>query len=118
MAVGTVGSNLQTSATQVQTQTPAVLKSDVVLSSTPAAMQNGKTYYHRVPGARTHMADGTEIVFAGGFFATEDPAVQEFLDAIADRPASGVFTQKTTDDSISKFEKKEAEEIKKEAKVD
>lgn len=54
---------------------------------------NLKTYYHQVPGARTHMPDGAEIIFRGGQFSTANKDVQTFLDKIADRQGSMVYTK-------------------------
>lgn len=55
-----------------------------------------KVYYHRVPGAITHMPDGAQITFRGGMFATTNKDIQEYLDKIADKHQSQVFT-KTAD---------------------
>lgn len=52
-----------------------------------------KVYYHQVKGARTHMPDGMEISFRGGMYATKHPEVKAFLDRIADRQGSMVFTK-------------------------
>lgn len=54
---------------------------------------NAKIYYHRVPGAQTHLPDGAAIVFRGGQFVTANPELIEFLDKIADKPASMVYTK-------------------------
>lgn len=56
---------------------------------------NVKVYYHQVPGAKTHMPDGAEIQFTGGQFATANDEIKAFLDKIADRRGSMVFTKKT-----------------------
>ena len=52
-----------------------------------------KVYYHQVKGARTHLPDGMEINFLGGMYATKHPDVKEFLDKIADKRGSMVFTK-------------------------
>lgn len=52
-----------------------------------------KIYYHQVKGARTHLSDGAEIVFRGGMFATANPEIKAFLDKIADKRGSMVFTK-------------------------
>jgi hypothetical protein len=39
-----------------------------------------KTYYHNVPNSRYIAKDGTEHIFVGGQFTTDDPAVQADLD--------------------------------------
>jgi hypothetical protein len=83
-----------------------VLRSGEKLASTMHAVGNkaGKTYYHRVPGARTHMPDGLEIQFLGGVFVTDDPDVIHELDKVADRMGSGVFTQRNGPDQQRKLE--------------
>lgn len=54
-----------------------------------------KVYYHQVPGAITHMSDGVQIQFLGGQFATKNADVKAYLDKIADKRGSMVFTKKT-----------------------
>lgn len=73
---------------------PAILRVGEQVTTTAAALaaSSGKTYYHRVPGAQTHMPDGLAIVFMGGMFTTADPEIIAYLDRIVDRPASGVFS--------------------------
>ena len=39
-----------------------------------------KTYYHNVPNSRYIAADGSEHVFVGGQFTTDDPKIQADLD--------------------------------------
>lgn len=53
-----------------------------------------KVYFHRVPGAITHMPDGAQITFRGGMFATTNEDIQNFLDKITDKPTSQVYTKK------------------------
>jgi hypothetical protein len=52
-----------------------------------------KIYYHQTRGARTHMPDGTEITFTGGMFATKIPEVKAYLDRIADKQGTMVYTR-------------------------
>jgi hypothetical protein len=56
---------------------------------------NTKVYYHQVPGALTHMPDGAQIQFLGGQFATANTEIKAYLDKIADKKGSMVFTRKT-----------------------
>ena len=56
---------------------------------------NVKVYYHQVPGAITHMPDGAQIQFLGGQFASGNDEIKAFLDKIADKKGSMVFTKKT-----------------------
>lgn len=89
MATGSVNSASNASAA-------VVLRSGEKLASTAAAVKdaNSRTYYHRVPGARTHMPDGLEIQFLGGVFTTNDPSVIAELNKVADRQGSGIFTRR------------------------
>ena len=52
-----------------------------------------KTYYHQVPGALTHLPDGAALVFTGGQYSTKNPDIISFLDKIADRQGSMIFTR-------------------------
>lgn len=52
-----------------------------------------KVYYHQVKGAKSHLPDGMEINFLGGMYATKHPDVKAFLDKIADKQGSMVFTR-------------------------
>lgn len=71
----------------------AVITSDTLVTSSTDALRNGKTYYHRVAGARTNLPDGREIRFLGGMFITVDPEIIAELDKVCDRPASGIFSK-------------------------
>lgn len=55
--------------------------------------KNTKTYHHMCPGARFVMPDGLEVRFMGGQFMTNDPAIIEQLNAVANRPASMIYTK-------------------------
>lgn len=55
---------------------------------------NTKVYYHQVKGAQTHMPDGAAIQFLGGQFATANQEIIAFLDKIANKPGSQVYTKK------------------------
>lgn len=52
-----------------------------------------KTYYHQTPGASTHLPDGAAVVFRGGQFSTKNPEIIAFLDKIADKQGTMVFTR-------------------------
>lgn len=56
---------------------------------------NVKVYYHQVAGAKTHLPDGAEIQFTGGQFATANAEIKAYLDKIADKRGTMVFTKKT-----------------------
>lgn len=56
---------------------------------------NVKVYYHQVPGAITHLPDGAQLQFLGGQFATGNDEIKAYLDKIADKKGSMVFTKKT-----------------------
>ena len=89
-------------------QTPVIRTGETVTST--AAGLKGKVYYHRVPGARTHMSDGLEIVFLGGMFATEDETIIAELDKIADKASSGIFTSSAIAENLLSQERKAAAE--------
>ena len=87
-------------------QTPVIRTGETVTST--AAGLKGKVYYHRVPGARTHMPDGLEVVFLGGMFATEDESIIAELDKIADKASSGIFTSSAIAENLLSQERKAA----------
>jgi len=60
---------------------PAVLKD-------PAT----KIYEHQVKGAKIFMPDGAELVFHGGLFITQNPAIISELDKIANKTGTMVTT--------------------------
>lgn len=72
-----------------------VIRAGEKVATTPEALKskNGKTFYHMAPGAKFVMPDGLEIVFMGGQFTTEDPAIIAELNKIADKPATMVYTK-------------------------
>lgn len=52
-----------------------------------------KTFHHMTPGARFVMPDGLEVRFMGGQFMTNDPEIIEQLEAVANKPASMIYTK-------------------------
>ncbi len=88
----------------------AVLRTGEVANSTVAGLSGGKTYYHRIPGARTTMPDGLEIVFAGGMFATSDPDIIRELDKVANKSASQIFTKREALNTVRATEQRLAQE--------
>ncbi len=95
MATGMVSSQHTQTAPAAPAAPPQVLRSGEQLHSDLASLKSpdSKTYYHRVPGAKTHMPDGLEIQFLGGVFVTSDPEIKAMLDKIADSPTSQVYTK-------------------------
>jgi len=72
-------------------QADAVLHVGVDVPSEIGQNVEGLVVYRcTIPGSRTHMADGREIVFRGGYFGTADAEVIEFLDSIAKSPAAPI----------------------------
>jgi len=55
-----------------------------------------KIYYCSIPNSVTHMPDGAEICFKGGQFATANKEIQEFLDKIADKRTTSIYTKQDT----------------------
>ena len=95
MATGMVNSQHTQTAPASIAALPPVLRSGEQLHSDLTALKSpdSKTYYHRVPGAKTHMPDGLEIQFLGGVFVTANPEIKAMLDKIADSPTSQVYTK-------------------------
>ena len=52
-----------------------------------------------VPNCRTHMPDGAEIRFYGGMFATANAEIISFLDKVANKRGSLIYT--TAEDSLT-----------------
>lgn len=66
-----------------------------VMKSTPV-----KTYHHMVKGAKFVMPDGLEVQFLGGVFTTADTDIMAELDAVANRPASMIYTKAEVVESV------------------
>lgn len=62
---------------------------------------NYKVYYHHIKNAITHLPDGAQITFRGGMFGTANPEIQAFLDKIADKRGTMVYTRKETEARIN-----------------
>lgn len=90
-----------TASTDTYTTDPGVLRSGEVLEPIfdPELLKdpNTKIYYHATKGAVTHLPDGMEIQFRGGMFATNNADAIAYLDKIADKPGTQVFTKKETE---------------------
>lgn len=103
MATG-LGNSQNFFANRTSQEQPAsqVLRSGERLATTlaAAASEGHKTYYHRVAGAKTHLPDGLEIQFLGGVFMTADPQIQAHLDAVANRPGSGITTARASESAL------------------
>lgn len=65
--------------------------------------KDSKTFYHMVPGASFIMPDGLQITFLGGQFVTADKEIIRELSAIADKPASMVYTRKESAEAVVKM---------------
>jgi hypothetical protein len=82
--------------TPQQTTTPTVLRSgESAVPAGPLGLKdkNARTFHHMVPGARFIMPDGLEVQFLGGIFTTTDPDIIKELSAVADKPASMIYTE-------------------------
>lgn len=110
MAVGAVSSFHSQHAIQ-GFEPNAVIRSGESLGTSQEALQdpNSKTYYHSVAGAKFIMPDGLEVVFMGGQLTTNDPAIIQQLDAIANKPASLVFTKRESLATVSALQRQAAE---------
>jgi hypothetical protein len=54
-------------------------------------------YYTTIPNSRTHMADGREIRFTGGYFSTNEEDVIAHLDSLARSSAAPVYRMEQPD---------------------
>jgi len=61
---------------------------------------NAKTYYHYIPNAITHLPDGAQLTFRGGIFVTANPEIQAYLDKIANKRGSMVYTKQEKKEQI------------------
>lgn len=95
MAIGAVSSRQVLQNIQ-PAEAPVILRSGESMGSTQEALKDpkAKTYYHSVHGAKFIMPDGLELIFFGGQLTTNDPAIIQQLDAIANKTASLVFTKR------------------------
>ncbi len=117
MATGMVNSQHTQTAPAAPAALPKVLRSGEQVHSDLAALKSpdSKTYYHRVPGAKTHMPDGLEIQFLGGVFVTADPEIKAMLDKIADSPTSQVYTKSEVREKLEAADKMISDEAAKSA---
>lgn len=88
MAVGAVSSQ------QTLQNAPAIIRAGEKIATTAAALKDPKAraFRHVIPGAKFIMPDGLELQFLGGTFVTADPEIIRELNAVADKPASMIFT--------------------------
>jgi|LakMenEpi03Aug12_release.lakeMendotaPanAssembly.Ray.scaffolds.fasta_scaffold389110_2 hypothetical protein len=95
MAIGAVSSRQVLQNIQAP-EASTILRSGESMGSTAEALKdpNSKTYYHSVHGAKFIMPDGLELVFFGGQLTTNDPAIIQQLDAVANKTASLIFTKR------------------------
>ena len=71
-----------------------VLNSGEIIAAEVKVVEGSKIYYCTVPNSITHMPDGAQITFTGGQYMTSNPDIIAFLDKIADRPTTPVYTKK------------------------
>ena len=113
MAVGAISS-----AHNLGNTTPAApILSGEKLSTTQAALKapGSKTYYHQVPGANYFMPNGLQIQFLGGVFTTADKEIIAELDAVADKNASLITSEKARQNLLAAQDKLQAEDAAKSA---
>jgi len=108
MAVGTVSSAQNLGATQQKT-----LVAGEKLATTQAALKSSKskTYYHQTPGANFFMPNGLQIQFLGGSFTTEEPEIIAELDAVADKSASMITSDRKRQAVLAEQELAPAKEV-------
>lgn len=85
-----------------------ILRTGEQLTTSAAALKEGKTYHHTVQNARFIMPDGLAIIFMGGVFTTADTEIIAELDRVADRPASQIYTKLQNADSLKADAKRAA----------
>lgn len=61
---------------------------------------NYKVYYHHIKNAVTHLPDGAQLTFRGGQFGTANPEIQAYLDKIANKRGTMVFTKQEAENQI------------------
>lgn len=71
-----------------------VLNSGEIIAAETKVVPGSKVYYSTVPNSITHMPDGAQITFTGGQYMTSNKDIIAFLDKIADRPTTPIFTKK------------------------
>lgn len=86
---------------------------ETIASETDFKDPNVTIYYHQTKGAQTHMPDGAAIVFVGGQFATSNPEIKAYLDKIANKPGTQVYTKK----EVARQNLKELANLAEEARV-
>lgn len=59
-----------------------------------------KVYYNRIKGSITHLPDGTQITFQGGQFGTANDEIKAFLDKIADKQGSQIYTKQEVGEAL------------------
>lgn len=106
MATGPVSSAQNLSAAQPQ----APILSGEKVSTTQAALKTpgAKTYYHQVPGANFFMPNGLQVQFLGGVFTTADKELIAELDAVADKNASLITSEKARQELLAAQDKMQA----------
>jgi pyridoxal/pyridoxine/pyridoxamine kinase len=89
------------------TTAPIIRAGETAPQATVATLQSktAKTFHHMVPGAKFVMPDGLEVQFLGGQFVTTDPAIIAELSAVADKPASMIFTKSTVVEEVKELQK-------------
>lgn len=89
-----------------------ILRSGEAAQSSLAAIKDksAKTYHHMVKGAKFFMPNGLAIEFLGGQFVTTDPEIIAELDAVANKPASMIYTRKEAVDAAEALVKTAAED--------
>ena len=101
MATGVVNSRT------LNTSQPGVLRLGEQQASTVEALKdkNSKTYKHQLAGARFIMPDGLELHFLGGTYTTNVPEQIAELDKVANKVASGIYTEAAAAAALAQTDK-------------
>lgn len=71
-----------------------VINSGETIAAEVQVTEGSKIYYSSIPNSITHMPDGAQITFTGGQFMTSNPDIIAFLDKIADKPTTPIYTKR------------------------
>jgi hypothetical protein len=71
-----------------------VINSGETIAAEVKLTPGSKIYYCTIPNSITHLPDGAQITFAGGQFMTSNPDIIAYLDKIADKPTTPIYTKK------------------------
>ncbi len=101
------------------TASPVIRAGETAPQATVQTLQNkaAKTFHHMIPGAKFVMPDGLEVQFLGGQFVTTDAAIIAELSAVADKPASMIYTKSAVVEEVKALQQSAAKDAVQETKT-